>query len=159
MELLNWLQNNDQGLFLFIISFANAIFLPVGPEIALFPILLVNHSKLVPYASYCVIGSVLGLMVTYSISYYFGQTIVVRYVSMSKIERGVGLFSKYGYLALVVASMFPIFPYRILVILSGFLKQKPPVVFFYLILGKTLRFFGYGFLIAKLGESVLKYLF
>jgi len=159
VEIVNWLQNNDQGLFLFLISFANAIFLPIGPEVALFPMLLVDQAKLVPYASCCVAGSVLGLMVTYFISYYCGQTVIVRYVSANKIKKSVALFSRYGYLALVVASVFPIFPYRIMVILSGFLKQKPPAVFFYLTLGKTIRFFGYGFLIAKMGESVLKYLY
>ncbi|MCL6638709.1 MAG: hypothetical protein K6T80_03390 [Firmicutes bacterium] len=158
MEFLGWLQNNDQGLFLFLLAFANAVFLPIGPEIAFVPILLVNQAKLIPYASYCVVGSVLGLMVTYSVSYFCGSTIVVRYVPMNRIDKGVELFSRYGYLALVVASMFPVFPYRILVILSGFLKQRAPVVFFYLAVGKTIRFFGYGFLIAKLGESVAKYL-
>jgi len=155
---LDWLQNTDQGIFLFILSFANAIFFPVGPEVAFVPILMVNHSKLLPYASYCVVGSVLGLMVTYSLSYYCGQTLIERYVSQHKIEKGVQVFTKYGPWALVIASMFPIFPYRILVILSGFLKQKPVMVFSFLTVGKILRFFGYGFLIAKLGESMIKYI-
>lgn len=158
MGFLDWLQNTDQGIFLFILSFANAIFFPVGPEVAFVPILMVNHSKLLPYASYCVVGSVLGLMVTYSLSYYCGQTLIERYVSQHKIEKGVQVFTKYGPWALVIASMFPIFPYRILVILSGFLKQKPVMVFSFLTVGKILRFFGYGFLIAKLGESMIKYI-
>lgn len=158
MGILEWLQNTDQGIFLFLLSFANAIFFPVGPEVAFVPILMVNHSKLFPYATYCVVGSVLGLMVTYFLSYYCGQTLIERYVPPEKIKLGVRVFTRYGPWALVIASMFPIFPYRILVILSGFLRQKPMVVFSFLALGKTLRFFGYGFLIAKLGESVVKYL-
>jgi membrane protein YqaA with SNARE-associated domain len=155
---LEWLQNSDQGVFLFILSFANAIFLPVGPEVAFVPILMVNHSKLLPYASYCVVGSVLGLMVTYSLSYYCGQNLVERYISPNKIRKGVAVFTRYGPCALVIASMFPVFPYRILVILSGLLRQRPLIVVAFLTVGKTLRFFGYGFLIAKLGESVAKYL-
>lgn len=153
-----WIQNTDQGIFLFILSFANAIFFPVGPEVAFVPILMVNHAKLLPYASYCVVGSVLGLMITYALSYYCGQTLIERYVPPHKIEKGVQVFTKYGPWALVIASMFPVFPFRILVILSGFLKQKPAMVFSFLAIGKALRFFGYGFLIAKLGESVIKYL-
>lgn len=157
MGFLEWLQHADQGIFLFILSFANAIFFPVGPEVAFIPILMVSHSKLLPYAFYCVVGSVLGLMITYSLSYYCGQTLIERYVPQNKIEKGVQVFTKYGPWALVIASMFPIFPYRILVILSGLLKQKPVMVFSLLTVGKSLRFFGYGFLIAKLGESVIKY--
>jgi len=156
--ILEWLQNHDQGMFLFLLSFGNAIILPVGPEVAFVPILLVNHSKLFPYASCCVVGSVLGLGITYSISYYFGQALVEKYISKNNIVKGINIFSKYGPLALVIASMFPVFPFRILVIVSGFLRQSPVMVFSFLTIGKTLRFFGYGFLIAKLGESIVKYL-
>lgn len=81
-----------------------------------------------------------------------------KYISQEKIEKGVAFFTKYGSSALVIASMFPVFPYRILVIISGCLKQRAITVFPFLLVGKTLRFFGYGFLIAKLGESVIKYL-
>lgn len=158
VEFLNWLQSTDQGIFLFVLSFANAIFLPVGPEVAFIPILVVSHSKFIPYATYCVIGSVFGLMVTFFVSYFYSQTLIEKYISPEKIENGVAVFSKYGPWALIIASMFPVFPYRILVIISGCLKQRPLTVFSFLTIGKTLRFFGYGFLIAKLGESVVKYL-
>lgn len=158
MDFLEWVQSTDQGLLLLFLSFANAIFLPVGPEVIFIPLLVVNHSKLLPYASYCTAGSVLGLMVTYSLSYYCGHAIIAKYVPLEKFNIGVRVFNRYGPWALVVASMIPIFPYRILVILSGFLRQRAPVVFAFLTLGKSLRFFGYGFLIAKLGESVVKYL-
>lgn len=157
MGLSEWIQNTDQGLFLFIISFANAIFFPVGPEVAFVPILMVDHGKLFPYASYCVAGSVLGLMVTYSLTYFYGQTLIEKYVPPGKVSLGVRVFSKYGPWALVIASMFPVFPYRILVILSGCLRQSPVIVFSFLAVGKSLRFFGYGYLIAKLGESVLPF--
>lgn len=158
MEFWVWLQNTDQGMFLLLLSFASSIFLPVGPEIALVPILLVNHHKLLPYAACCTVGSVLGLMLTYALSYYCGQTLLERFVSQNKINLGIRVFNSYGPFALVVASVFPVFPYRILVLLSGFLRQKPWTVFSLLTVGKTLRFFGYGFLVAKLGESVVKYL-
>lgn len=158
VEFLNWLQNTDQGIFLFVLSFANAVFLPVGPEVAFFPILVVSHSKLIPYAAYCVLGSVLGLMVTYFVSYYYSQVLIDKYISPEKVEKGVAVFSRYGPWALIIASMFPVFPYRILVIISGCLKQRALIVFSFLTLGKSLRYFGYGFLIAKLGESVVKYL-
>lgn len=158
MEFLNWLQNTDQGITLFVLSFANAIFLPVGPEVVFIPILVVSHSKLIPYALYCMIGSVLGLMVTFFISYYFSQTLVEKYVSAEKIKSGVAVFSKYGPWALIIAAMFPVFPFRTLVIISGCLKQRPLSVFSLLVIGKTLRFFGYGLLIAKLGESIIKYI-
>ncbi len=158
MGFLNWLQNTDQGIFLFVLSFANAIFLPVGPEVAFIPILMVSYSKFIPYATYCVIGSVLGLMLTYFISYFYSQSFIEKYISQEKIENGVAIFSRYGPWALIIASMFPVFPYRILVIISGCLKQRPLTVISFLTLGKSLRYFGYGFLIAKLGESVIKYL-
>lgn len=153
---MNWLQSTDQGLFLFVLSFANAVFLPVGPEMAFIPILIVNHSKFIPYAAYSVIGSVLGLMLMYFVSYFYSQTLIEKYFPPEKIARGVSIFSKYGPWALIIASIFPVFPYRILVIISGSLKQKPLTIFSFLTIGKTLRFFGYGFLIAKLGESILK---
>lgn len=158
MEFLNWLQSTDQGIFLFVLSFVNAIFLPVGPELAFIPILVVSHSKLIPYATYCVAGSVLGLMVMFYASYFYSQSFMAKYISPEKIKKGVAVFSRYGPGALIIASMFPVFPYRILVIISGCLKQRPVIVFSFLTMGKSLRFFGYGFLIAKLGESVVKYL-
>lgn len=158
VEFLNWLQSTDQGIFLFVLSFANAVILPVGPEIAFVPILMVSHSKFIPYATYCVIGSVLGLMLMYFVSYFYSQYFIDKYISPEKVEKGVAVFSKYGPWALIIASMFPVFPYRILVIISGCLKQRPLTVFSFLTVGKSLRYFGYGFLIAKLGESVVKYL-
>ena len=158
VEFLDWLRNTDQGLFLFLLSFVNAIFLPVGPEVAFIPVLMVNHDRFPAYAAYCVAGSVLGLMVTYFLSFYCGQTLVGRYLSPEKIRTGERVFARYGPWALVIASMFPVFPYRILVIISGCLRQKPVTVFSFLTVGKALRFFGYGFLIAMLGESVIKHL-
>jgi membrane protein YqaA with SNARE-associated domain len=158
VEFLNWLQNTDQGITLFVLSFANAIFLPVGPEVVFVPTLVVSQSKLIPYALYCIIGSVLGLMVTFYTAYYFSQTFIEKYVSAEKIKSGVALYSKYGPWALIIAAMFPVFPFRTLVIISGCLKQRPLSVLSLLAIGKTLRFLGYGFLIAKLGESVIKYM-
>lgn len=158
MELLNWLHNTDQGILLFVLSFANAIILPVGPEVVFLPAIVVSHSKFIPYASYCVLGSVMGLMVTFSVAYNYSQVFVEKYISAEKIEKGVAIFSRYGPWALVIAAMFPVFPFRILVIISGCLKQRPLTVLSLLTIGKTLRFFGYGFLIAKLGESVIKYI-
>lgn len=143
---------------MFVLSFANAIFFPVGPEVVFVPVIMLNHSKLLPYATCCAAGSVMGLAVTYLMSYHCGQVLIDRYIPSKKMETGVRVFNKYGPLALVIASMFPVFPYRILVILSGFLRQRPAMVFSFLSIGKALRFFGYGLLIAKLGESVVRFL-
>jgi membrane protein YqaA with SNARE-associated domain len=158
VDYLNWLQNTDQGILLFVLSFANAIILPVGPEVVFVPILMVDHSKFIPYASYCAAGSVLGLMLTFTVAYNYSQVFVEKYISAEKIEKGVAIFTRYGPWALIIAAMFPVFPFRILVIISGCLKQRPLTVLTFLTIGKTLRFFGYGFLIAKLGESVIKYI-
>jgi membrane protein YqaA with SNARE-associated domain len=158
VEFLNWLQNTDQGIVLFVMSFANAVFLPVGPELFFIPSLVLGPSKLIPYASYCVFGSVLGLMVTFTVAYNYSQVLVEKHISAEKIEKGVAIFTKYGPWSLIIAAMFPMFPIRTLVIISGCLKQRPLTILSLLTIGKTLRFFGYGFLIAKLGESVLKYI-
>ena len=158
MEFLNWLQNTDQGIVLFVLSFANATVLPVGPEFVFIPSLVIGPSKLIPYASYCVLGSVLGLMVTFTVAYNYSQVLVEKHISAEKIEKGVAIFTKYGPWSLIIAAMFPMFPIRTLVIISGCLKQRPWTILSLLTIGKTLRFFGYGFLIAKLGESVIKYI-
>lgn len=143
---------------MFVMSFANAIVLPAGPEIFFIPSLVLGPSKLIPYASYCVFGSVLGLMVTFTVAYNYSQVLVEKYVSAEKIEKGVGIFTKYGPWFLIIAAMFPMFPIRTLVIISGCLKQRPLTILSLLTIGKTLRFYRYGFLIAKIGESVIEYI-
>ena len=156
---MEWLSGTNQTVFLFGLSFANAVFFPIGPEVAFVPILLVNHHRLVPCAFSCVAGSVAGLMLTYFLSFFCGRPFADKYVPPDKFASGVRVYARYGPWALVIASMFPVFPYRMLVIVSGFLRQKPSVVLFFLTLGKALRFFGYGFLIIKAGKFAAKFIF
>ena len=145
------------SLGLFIVAFIESIFFPVAPDFLLVILALGDVNKAFWYALVSTVGSVLGGIFAYGIGFFFGETILRKFVKEEKLKKIHDLFNKYEELAVLVAAITPV-PYKLITLSGGafFINFKKFV--FYSILGRGFRFFLEVFLIFFIGERLLEYL-
>jgi len=67
---LRWSASPRAPLILFVLSFCEAIFFPIMPEVMLAPMCLANRDRALRYATISLGGSLLGALVGYALGHY-----------------------------------------------------------------------------------------
>ena len=159
--LYNWtleLANNPRAIwFLGFVSFIEAIFFPIPPDVLLIPMILVNTKKAWLYAFVATATSVLGGLVGYVIGLFaYAEVAEPLLIGLGK-QSAVNLFSnsvnENGFLIVLTAGISPI-PFKVVSIMSGF-TQMPVIVFLIsALLGRAIRFFVVAALLMHYGEAI-----
>lgn len=142
---------------LLIISFIEASFFPIPPDVLLIAIIVVNNQKAFKAALYCTIGSIVGGVLGYFIGFGFMDTIGIHIVEFygkeNAMQSFINLYEEYGSWFLAAASFTPI-PYKVATITAGMAKMD--LLNFILIssFGRALRFFLVGILLYKYGPKI-----
>ena len=135
--LYNWtleLANNPRAIWLLgFVSFIEAIFFPIPPDILLIPMTLANIQKAWFYAFVATITSVMGGLVGYDVGFLaYSEIAEPLLISLGK-QSAMILFSnsinENGVLIVLTAGISPI-PFKVVSIMSGF-TQMPLLVFLY----------------------------
>ncbi len=164
------LANNPRAIWLLgLVSFIEAIFFPIPPDVLLIPMILANINRAWIYALVATIASVAGGLVGYTIGYLaYAQVAEPLLLSLGK-QSAMNLFSnsinENGFLIVLTAGISPI-PFKVVSIMSGF-TQMPIFVFLVsALLGRSARFFVvatllrfYGIAIKNFIESYLGWMF
>lgn len=123
--MLEWLAEASQSLakiatplHLFGVSFIEAIFFPVPPDVMLIPLVLLRPSEGLFFALLATVGSVLGAAVGYSIGLKGGRPVLRRFASTERINQIESLLGRYDAWATAVAAFTPI-PYKVFAIAAG----------------------------------------
>lgn len=139
------------------VSFAEASFFPIPPDVILIPMCIARRKKAFFYATLCTISTVAGGLLGYAIGYYLYETVGHRIIELYGVtDRFDELKIKYdewGGWILFIKGMTPV-PYKILTILSGVMHLALPVFIFASIAGRALRFFLVAWLVWKFGEPI-----
>lgn len=159
-ELLQWSKDvflplGETGLFL--VAFVESSVLPIPPDILLIPLVLLNPSLGLYYASISTIGSVLGGIAGYYIGLKGGRPIAIRLFSENKLGRVEGYFERYGAWAVLIAGFSPI-PYKIFTIASGIVRLDIKRFIIASAIGRASRFFAEAVVIMLWGEQILNLL-
>lgn len=159
-ELLEWskeffLPFGETGLFA--IAFVESSVFPVPPDIVLIPLILVNPSLGLYYASIAALASVLGGIAGYYIGLKGGRPLALRLFSESKIKRVESYFERYGAWAVLIAGFSPI-PYKIFTIASGVVRLDLKRFIIASAIGRAARFFAEAAVIMIWGEQILQLL-
>jgi membrane protein YqaA with SNARE-associated domain len=149
------------GLGLFLVAFLDASFLSL-PEITdvLLIWLVVEHPhRTLYYATMATTGSVLGCLVIYWLAYKGGEAFLRRRVRARHVDRGLGLFDKYGIWVLIVPALLPPpAPFKIFVLLSGVARMSPARFLWAIAIGRGTRYFGEAWLALWYGRAAIQFL-
>ena len=163
--LYNWtleLANNPRAIWLLgFVSFIEAIFFPIPPDILLIPMILANIKKARFYAFVATITSVMGGLVGYAIGFLaYSEIAEPLLISLGK-QSAMILFSnsinENGFLIVLTAGISPI-PFKVVSIMSGF-TQMPIIVFLLsALLGRATRFFVVATLLKYYGQTIKSFI-
>ena len=141
------------------LSFAESSFFPIPPDVLLLPLCLSRPQKWYQIAGYCTLFSVLGGLFGYGIgalgwdatSAFFYQ--YVPGFAPEKFESVKELYDAWGPWVVFSAGFSPI-PYKVFTITSGVMEMPIAVFIVASVVGRGLRFFLVGWLVARFGEPL-----
>jgi len=144
-----------------LIAFLDSSFLSL-PQVAdaLIVALTIQHpERWILYSAATTLGSTAGCFVLYSIARKGGEAFLRRRFSPEQLERGLGVFRRYGLLAVIVPAFLPPpTPFKLFVLLAGLAGVKPLAFTFGIALGRAFRFGGEGWLAYKYGPQATQYI-
>ena len=163
--LYNWtmqLANNPRAIWLLgFVSFIEAIFFPIPPDVLLIPMILANIKRAWLYAFVTTITSVMGGLVGYAIGYLAYEQIAEPLLLSLGKQAAMNLFSisinENGFLIVLTAGISPI-PFKVVSVMSGFTQMPLFVFILSALLGRATRFFVVATLLKYYGEAIKSFI-
>jgi membrane protein YqaA with SNARE-associated domain len=147
------------GPGIFVIAFLDSSFLSL-PQIndLLIIWMVVQHPARMPYyAALATLGSIAGCLVMYWLARKGGELFLRRF-SERRLAWARGLFSRYGFLAVVVPALLPPpAPFKLFVLLAGVAGMPAWSFVLAVALGRGIRYFGEGVLAVLYGEQAIDF--
>ncbi len=144
-----------------LVSFTEAIFFPIPPDLFLIPTALSNRRRSLFLAWTCLWTSLLGGIVGYLIGYFFmqgvGFPILEFYGLMDKYEFIHEWYDKYNAWAVGLAGLTPL-PYKVCTLTAGAFRINWPIFVLASAISRGTRFFIIAGLIRWKGEEVRAFL-
>ncbi|MGL5728227.1 MAG: YqaA family protein [Plesiomonas sp.] len=120
-----WARHPKAEVWLGFVSFIEAIFFPIPPDVMLAPMALAEPKKAVRYALVTAITSVLGGIIGYALGYYLFdllQPIIAQMGYQANLDKAMQWFKEWGVLVVFIAGFSPI-PYKVFTVTAGLLKM------------------------------------
>jgi membrane protein YqaA with SNARE-associated domain len=162
-RLVAWVQASAVALGgpgLFLIAFLDSSFLSFPEVVDLLVIWLVtaHKNRLLYYALMPTIGSVAGCFALYLVGEKGGEAFLRRRFKESHVDGTVGLFRKYGLLAVAVPSLLPPpVPFKPFVLAAGVAGVRRVDFLIAVTAGRGLRYFGEALLAFWYGERAAQF--
>ena len=146
---------------LFLVAFLDSSFLSL-PEIndVLLILLVTRNETLMPYyAAMATLGSITGCLVLFGLGRKGGEAMLRKHFTGPRLERAMGLFKRFGVLAIIVPALLPPpMPFKVFVLLSG-VTRVPWLTFVGAVaVGRGVRYFGEGMLAVRYGDQAAEFL-
>lgn len=122
---MEWSKHRLAAFWLSFVSFIEAIFFPIPPDVMLIPMSMAKPKSAVRFALYTAIASVFGGMIGYGIGYYaydWVQGYILQWGYQASWLKAVSWFERWGVLVVFVAGFSPI-PYKIFTICAGVMQM------------------------------------
>lgn len=146
---------------LFGVSFAEASFFPLPPDILLVPMTLARPDQAYRLAILCGVASTLGGMLGYAIGALLYDTlglwIIQLYGYGDKMDAFRETYAHWGLWIILLKGLTPI-PYKLVSITSGFAGYDVFLFFALSLVSRTLRFLAVGWLLKRYGEPVREFI-
>ncbi|WP_439239627.1 YqaA family protein [Lonepinella sp. BR2919] len=122
---MQWSRHRFAVFWLCLVSFIEAIFFPVPPDVMLIPMSMSKPKDALKLAFYTALASVMGGMIGYGLGYYafdFVQGYIIKLGYQPYWDTAISWFEKWGILVVFVAGFSPI-PYKIFTIAAGVMQM------------------------------------
>lgn len=154
---LHWAETPYGIPALFILSFAEASFFPIPPDVLLIALAVAIPKKSFRIALYCTTASVLGAILGYAIGMFFfdavGNRIIDFYGIHEQFEYVAQKYNENAFVAITIAGFTPI-PYKVFTIAAGVFQLNIFVLVFASVLSRGARFFLLAALIYRFGPTI-----
>jgi membrane protein YqaA with SNARE-associated domain len=163
-RLVGWVQGFALALGgpgLFLIAFLDSSFLsfPQVVDLLLMGLVIRHKERMLYYALLPTLGSIAGCFVLYVLARKGGEAFLRKRFSGRHIDHTLGLFQKYGLLAVAVPSILPPpVPFKIFVFAAGIAGVQPLEFLIAVATGRGIRYFGEGLLAVWYGEQAISFL-
>ena len=145
--------------WLFVLSFSEASFFVIPPDVLLIAILMTGASRWIEYAAFTTIASVTGGIFGYFIGLFFFDTIGVGIIEFyhvaDELKEVQLLFNNNAFLVIFIAAFTPI-PYKIFVLSAGFLKINFLAFVIASFVGRGLRYFVVAYITKVFGGKITR---
>ena len=166
---LHWAETPYGLLALFILSFSEASFFPIPPDVLLIALALGSREQALKFAFICSIASIAGGLVGYSIGHFIWWD-GTNYNSFANFffnnvpgftealfQKMQSQYNHYGFIIIFTAGFTPI-PFKVFTISSGAFDISLPLFLIASTISRSARFFLVSFLILKYGEKINYYI-
>lgn len=155
-------ESGRADFWLALVSFSEASFFLVPPDLLLISILSVKAQRWIYYSSFTTIFSVLGGFLGYLIGAVFfdlvGKPIIDFYSLQEQVAFIAQKFSDNAFWAIFISAFTPI-PYKLFTISAGFFRIDLITFGVASFFGRGMRFFVVGFLMNKFGKKMTDFFF
>ncbi len=139
------------------VSFAEASFFPIPPDVMLLPMILAARRRAWRIALITSLASLAGAFLGYAIGYFFyesiGQPILQAYGNLQNFEHFQKLYNEWGFWIVLAAGFTPI-PFKVMTIASGVAGMALLPFALGALLGRTARFFLVAALLYLFGPPI-----
>lgn len=138
-----WAKNKHAPWLLTLLSFAEAIFFPVMPELMLAPMCLAQPKRGFWFATLSLAGSLVGMFIGYAIGYYaieMAMPFIAKLGYADQFESIKQQAAANGFWLLLIAGFTPI-PFKIFTLASGAVGMPLAPFFFGALIGRGKRVF------------------
>ena len=163
-RIVSWLEaftSSIGGPGLFLVAFLDSSFLSL-PELndVLVVLMVTRNEELRPYfAAMATLGSITGCLVLYVLGRKGGEAILQKRFSGPRVEKAMGLFRRFGVLAIIVPALLPPpAPFKVFVLLSGVTRVPWLRCCGAVAAGRGVRYFGEGLLAVRYGDEAVELL-
>ncbi|MCA1778647.1 MAG: DedA family protein [Xanthomonadaceae bacterium] len=159
-RVLVWSGHRHARGFLMGLSFAEATFFPIPPDVMLAPMVLARREQAWQLAFLTTISSVIGGVFGYLIG-WLSLDLVFPLIEQigyeDEYQRAVDAFANYGIWFVIIAGFTPI-PFKIITISAGALSMSLPLFILASLIGRGARFYLVAGLIWSGGKSAAAHL-
>ncbi len=159
-RLYNWVLRNANGphawAMLAAVSFAEASFFPIPPDVVMIPMALARRRSAILIGAWATLWSVIGGMLGYAIGSVLynsvGHWLIQVYGMGGEMSAFRAAYAKHAWLILF-QGVTP-FPYKLVTIASGFAGFSFPLFMLFSCITRGIRFIGEGTLLYFFGDPV-----
>lgn len=154
-RVIRWSRHRHAPRYLAVLSFTEASFFPIPPDVMLAPMVLAQRERAWYLASVTTIASIFGGLLGYLIGWVLfeqvGQPIIELYEAERQFQTVKDWFAQYGVWVVFVAGFSPI-PYKLFTVTSGLMAMALAPFVLASAVGRGARFFLVAGLIHWGGE-------
>lgn len=143
--------------YLAVVSFAEASFFPIPPDVMLAPMVATRPDKAWRYAAICTLASVAGAALGWSIGYFLqdlGQQLLALFGHPNGLAEFRAVYDKVGAWVILLKGLTPI-PFKLVTIASGLAQFNFPLFLALCAVTRGVRFFIEAALFRKFGPAIL----